>query len=195
MSKIKICGVKTIQDIEIVNILKPDFIGFVFVPTSSRYVNFTSAKNMRKKLNNNIKAVGVFQNCEINLIKQAIKKINLDAVQLHGDENQIYINELQKLKISIIKAYSIENELPKIFESDFIMFDSKKGGSGTTFDWQILCNTDLSKTFLAGGINIGNIKKASNLKPYCIDISSGSESCGKKDYQKISELIKAVRYG
>ncbi len=194
MTKIKICGIKTKQDIDIVNAYLPDFIGFVFVPASKRYVTSSQAKDLKQNLKKEIKAVGVFQNADKKTIAQAVNLGIIDVIQLHGEEDQEYIDSIRSLKCPIIKAYKIKDKVSVFLKSDYMLLDNYKGGSGQSFDWSLI-DFDMSNVFLAGGIDISNIQKAKALKPYCIDISSFVETNGKKDEIKIKEIIKAVRNG
>jgi phosphoribosylanthranilate isomerase len=194
MCKIKICGLKTLDDIAIVNQYLPDYIGFNFVAASKRAIEPEQAKRLRLALNPKIKAVGVFQNAETAKIREIREAGVIDLIQLHGEEDQDYIDEIKKLGLPVIKAYKIKDNIPKILKSNYILLDSRQGGSGTSFDWKLI-NFDLNKTFLAGGINIDNIRQAKKLKPYCVDICSGAETNDKKDITKIKQLIKAVRNG
>jgi phosphoribosylanthranilate isomerase len=194
MCKIKICGIKTRADVETVNQYLPDFIGFNFVPSSKRAVDLEQAKTLKAMLIPEIKSVGLFQNARVDFIKRIFEADIMDLIQLHGEEGQDYIDEVKKLGLPVIKAYKITNIIPEFLESDYILLDSAQGGSGKSFDWGLI-NFKPDRIFLAGGININNIYEAMKLRPFCIDICSGSETDGKKDKNKIKLLIKAVRNG
>ena len=182
---IKFCGIKRLIDIEYVNKLNPDFIGFVFAK-SKRQITIDVANVLKSRLNHNIKTVGVFRNDSIELIKEVIDNGIIDMIQLHGDESDSYIKEIKKFtNIPIIKAYRDSNLC------EYSLFDNNMPGEGKTFDW-LTINTK-KPFFLAGGINIDNILSAMKLNPYCIDVSSGIETDGNKDFKKMEELIKKVR--
>ena len=182
---IKICGLKRLEDIEYANILKPDFIGFVFA-SSKRKIDIDLAIKLRNKLNKDIKVVGVFRNDDIELIKEVVKNNIIDLIQLHGDEDDSYILKIKEFTdLKIIKAYR-----DSIY-SDYSLFDNEDPGKGIVFDWNKI-NTN-KPFFLAGGINIENIDKALMVNPYCIDVSSGAETDGLKDFRKMEELIKRCR--
>ncbi len=183
--KIKICGIRRLIDIEYVNELKPDYIGFVFAE-SKRRITLNEAKILKENLNKDILAVGVFRNQTIDEIMNVIDAKVIDIIQLHGDETKDYIMDLQsKTNLKIIKAY-------QEFESiDYVLIDSINPGSGIKENWEI--KDYKKKVFLAGGVNISNIEEAINLNPYAIDISSGVESGGFKDYKKMEEIIRRVR--
>ena len=182
---IKICGIKRLEDIKYVNELKPDYIGFV-VAKSKRQINIYKAIELKDKLNSKIKVVGVFRDDDIELIKNILSYNILDYIQLHGNESDEYIKEIKKLtNTPIIKAYR-DSEYAK-----YSLYDNTDPGKGITFDWKSINTT--KPFFLAGGINIDNIDEALKLNPYCIDVSSGVETDGVKDYNKMKELIKRCR--
>lgn len=200
MTRIKICGLSTIRDIEAVNILMPDYIGFVFA-RSSRQVTDITAKGLKKALNEKIKAVGVFVNESIDNILSICDQGIIDMVQLHGDEDEAYIRRLKartdKPLIGAFRIRSIEDiKRAELCSADYVLLDSYTkgayGGSGHSFPW------DMAKEmkrdfFLAGGIQVSNITEAvSRCNPYCIDVSSGVETEGRKDIIKIEELIKKI---
>lgn len=196
MSKIKICGLSRKEDIDAVNRLKPDYIGFVFAK-SKRQVDFETASILKKSLSKDILSVGVFVNADISEIADLSKQGVIDLIQLHGDESEEYILSLRKLaKAPIIKAAAVsckEDVLQKNDSAaDYLLLDAGKGGTGKSFDWN-LTKYCRKPYFLAGGINTDNISRALSLKPFCIDASSGAETNGIKDEDKISALIKSVR--
>jgi len=183
---VKICGLRREIDIDYVNELKPDFIGFIFAPNKVRTVNPEFAKILKDKLDKDIKAVGVFRNNDLNDIKKVLDLNIIDLIQLHGDEDDEYIINVKKMtNLPIIKAYRNSEY------ADYILFDNMDPGKGNMFDWNII---DRKKPFfLAGGISIDNIDIAIKQKPYCIDVSSGVETSGFKDYDKMKELIRRCR--
>ncbi|NMA64764.1 MAG: phosphoribosylanthranilate isomerase [Clostridiaceae bacterium] len=201
MAKIKICGLTRIMDIEAVNKTLPDYIGFVFA-RSKRQINENKAKVLKAYLNPSIKTVGVFVNEEIENIIKLCKSGVIDIIQLHGDEDEDYVNELKKhISNNIIKAIRVKSKQDirdaLEFPCDYLLLDTyhekKYGGIGKTFDWSYI--TDLNKPyFLAGGINSTNVIRAiRHHKPYCIDVSSGVEVNGYKDPAKIMEMVAMVR--
>ena len=181
-SKIKICGLFREQDIEYVNEALPDFIGFVFAEKSRRYVSFNQAEILRKNLSEKIVPVGVFVNEKIENIVALYESGVINMVQLHGRESDEYVAELRKkCDAKIIRAY-IDGLC------DYVLLDGAVPGSGQVFDWGTLRSRDLSNVFLAGGINLSNIKEALALNPFAVDISSGAETGGFKDREKIIEI-------
>ncbi len=184
--KIKFCGIKRKEDIEAVNKLKPDFIGFVFANESKRKLSLAEASKLKKKLSEDIIVIGVFKNQPKNLIVEACKKGIIDIIQLHGDEDDLYIKELKNM---------VDNEIISVYRTskyaEYVMYDSKIPGQGTKAKYY---NRAKNKpVFLAGGININNIDEIIALNPYAIDISTGIETDGVKDYNKMEEIIKKVR--
>ncbi|MCL2389205.1 MAG: phosphoribosylanthranilate isomerase [Elusimicrobia bacterium] len=193
MTKIKICGVASLPVINAVNEHMPDYIGFVFVP-SKRQVSAETAKKLKQSLNPAIKAVGVFVNEKIENIQAIYKENIIDMVQLHGDEAENYIAELRKkITAPIIKAVQV-GEAPVNFKTtaDYLLFDGAQAGSGKTFNWGNIKTAQ--GAFLAGGINAANALEAiKTLSPYCLDISSGVETNGIKDAEKIKQIIEIIR--
>lgn len=193
--KIKICGLFQNVDIDYVNEALPDYIGFVFAK-SKRQVSYDQAKIMSSKLDKRIKAVGVFVDASINEIVKLVNNQIIDLVQLHGDEGIDYIEQLKaKINIPIIKAIKMtpETDLGKnIFPVDYYLLDSAISGSGKTFDWSLIKKLD-KPFFLAGGIDSGNLDDAIKINAYAIDVSSGVETNGIKDSNKINEIVRRIK--
>ncbi len=197
--KIKICGLFRSEDIDFANKTLPDYVGFVFAK-SKRQIDRGTAAEFRRRLDGSIKVVGVFVNAEIDYIAGLVSDGLIDLVQLHGDEDEEYVRRLRELipeGVEIIKAFSVsENsdvEKAERFPCNYILLDNGRGGTGKAFCWDILKDNMPQRVFLAGGVNTGNIKDAAALAPYCIDVSSGAETDGIKDFDKIAELVSAVR--
>lgn len=183
---VKICGIRRKEDIDYVNILKPDFIGFIFAEGFKRTIDYDVAIELIKKLDKGILRVGVYLNQDIDYIKEAYDKGIIDYIQLHGDESDLYIKELKEVvPLPIINVYR-----DSIY-ADYVLYDSKNPGSGNTFDWNEIKKG--KPFFLAGGLNIDNVLEAKKLNPFCIDTSSGVETDGVKDFKKMEEFIKRVR--
>ena len=197
MVKVKFCGIKRIEDIDICNELKSDYIGFVFYDKSKRYIKPIDAKVLKGNLDKNILAVGVFVNEEINKIVEIVNEGIIDLVQLHGDEDDEYIRHLkEKTKAPTIKALKIlsKNDILEANESiaDYVLLDSG-AGTGITFDWELIkgINRDY---FLAGGLDANNVAEAiETLNPFAVDVSSGIETDGSKDRNKMFKFIGKVR--
>lgn len=198
MVKIKICGLRRLEDIRIVNKYKPDYVGFVFAD-SKRKVSPKIAKELKDNLSSDIIPVGVFVDAPQDEILKLFNDDVIKIAQLHGREDEDYINSLKENtnnELKIIKAIEMseDEDLSKYDDSpaDYLLLDSGKG-SGKTFDWQLI-RTDLKKEFfLAGGINSTNVKKAiEEFDPYAIDLSSSLETNDYKDENKIKEIMEAI---
>lgn len=199
MTKVKICGLFRPCDIEYVNQTQPDYIGFVFAK-SRRQVNKQTAKELRNRLNKNIIPVGVFVNEEIERIVELVKEGIISVIQLHGQEEENYIQLLKKqVDVPIIKAVKVTtgNEILEAqkLSADYLLLDQGEGGTGKMFDWELVPEMQIEKPFfLAGGINIDNAEKGiKEMHPFALDISSGVETDGVKDKQKIQEIIRRIR--
>lgn len=196
MSKIKICGLTRECDIEAVNEAQPDYIGFVFAK-SRRQVSREQAIKLRRLLAANIMVAGVFVNADIFEIAGLLDEGVIDIVQLHGQETESYIFGLRQLTDKpIVKAFSI-NCAKDLLEAadcsaDFLLLDHGKGGSGISFDWQLLEGFKRDY-FLAGGLKEDNVEKALKLSPYAVDLSSGVETNGLKDRKKIINIVRRVK--
>ena len=194
MTKIKFCGLKRIEDIKCANDLKPDFIGFVFAPKSKRFVDADTARELKNLLDTKIKAVGVFVDEDINVVTKLLKDGIIDIAQLHGSEDEEYIKSLRAIcDKPIIKAFTIvsKDDIKKANEStaDYILLDSGKG-SGETFDWDLIKEVN-RPYFLAGGLDCDNVENAlSSLTPYAVDVSSGIETDGFKDFDKMCRFAQ-----
>ena len=228
MTRIKLCGLTRIQDIEIANKLKPEYIGFIFWDRSSRNVSAIQAARLKGKLDPEIKAVGVFVNAPAEQVISYYNVGIIDIAQLHGNENEEYIKKLHDAGLTVIKAFKMKKtgeninlagnvniETPEkptsdaitetsgksaddvITEAvkssaDYIMFDPGKG-EGATFNWQLIKGIK-REFFLAGGLTPENIEKAvETVQPFAVDVSSGIETGGHKDPDKMAAFVKNTR--
>lgn len=204
MAKIKFCGLTDITDIQAVNGLSPEFVGFVFWPKSKRFVTVEKALELKKALLPNIKAVGVFVDEAPERVAALLADGVIDMAQLHGSEDNEYITTLRKFcrddlrTGSIIKAFVIkeEGDIERAMgcSADYLLLDSGKG-SGQTFNWELIKNAGFDRPFfLAGGLEPSNVAKAVGcLHPFAVDVSSGIETDGRKDPQKMKLFADAVR--
>jgi phosphoribosylanthranilate isomerase len=186
--KIKICGLSRECDIDYVNEALPDYAGFIFAE-SKRKVSEDQAFTLKRKLSHPIKAVGVFVDHDISFIRSLLEKRIIDIVQLHGHENEEYISAIDAPVIKVVRMGEKSD-----YPVDYLLFDSPSAGSGKTFDWNLIPKTK-KPFFLAGGISISNIAEAMKINPYAIDVSSGVETNGAKDREKILEIVRSVRNG
>ena len=198
MVKIKICGLKRLEDIKIVNKYKPDYIGFVFAD-SKRKISHELAGKLKDNLDSDIISVGVFVNSSEEEILKLYNDGVIDAAQLHGEESEEFILNLKEktnYKLKIINAVEMYDgiDLEKYDDSkaDYLLLDSGKG-SGKTFDWSLI-RKDLKKDFfLAGGLSSLNISEAiTEFNPYAVDLSSSLETDGYKDEDKIREIMEVI---
>ena len=197
MTKVKMCGLSRMEDIEYAHEVLPEFIGFVFAPKSRRYVSFEQAKKLRGELDYRIAAVGVFVDEDIENIVRLVKDEVIDMVQLHGSEDNAYIAKLREMaEVPIIQAFKIidsyDAESAVLSDADFVLLDSGMG-TGKTFDWSLIKSIN-RPYFLAGGISPENAAQAvERFSPYAVDASSSLETNGVKDLSKMTALARAVR--
>ena len=203
--KIKMCGLRRPDDIIYANEYLPDYIGFVFAE-SRRKVSGEEAKNLGAQLDPFIKKVGVFVNEPVRSLITISKQAGLDIIQLHGDEGEEYIKEVKHetgkelwkaVRVRMVKDIQEAQRLP----ADKLLLDSfseeSYGGTGKVMDFAVLDQADIRKPyFIAGGLTVENLpeilKKA---EPYGIDISSGIETEGVKDREKMLKVIQCGRGG
>jgi len=199
MTKVKICGLSRPCDIDAVNAASPNYIGFVFAE-SKRKVTLPQAAELRKALSPGIIPVGVFVDESIENILSVVAAGAIDIVQLHGAADEVYIQKLKSLTDKpIIKAIAVQKmgDVQKwsATAADYLLLDHKGGGTGQSFDWDIIGETP-KPYFLAGGLGVGNIIEAiQKTTPYAVDVSSGVETENAKDPTKINEFIRRVRHG
>ncbi len=201
MTRIKICGLTRLEDIDYVNIYKPDYVGVVFAD-SRRQVNKETARKLKSRLDPSITTVGVFVNAPTETIVDLLEEGIIDMPQLHGRETEEDILAiLRRVKVPVIKAVSVSgiNDVLAWQHSaaDYLLLDSGKGGTGQPFDWSMIAalnNMGFSKPyFLAGGLKTENVKEALLYAPYGVDASSGLETNGFKDVKKIEQFVNLVR--
>ena len=215
--KVKMCGISKVETISAVVEAKPDYMGLVFAP-SKRQVTVDQAKTLVEELhkqytkrynngteqsnNDEIKTVGVFVNETLDNLVTIAKETNLDAVQLHGDEDEAFIQSLkERTNVEVWKAVQIRSAADAAAwidsSADMLLFDAyhkdERGGTGEVFDWS--CLDEFERPFmLAGGIDSTNVARAiRTVRPYGIDISSGIETEGVKDDEKIKAFTNIVR--
>ena len=206
MTKVKVCGLSRPEDIFQANKLKSDYIGFVFYPKSKRAVTQSQAALLKAMLDKEIKAVGVFVNADIAFIEKLAQLRIIDLVQLHGDEDSLYIQELRKrVYIPIIKAIRVQGEESlqnlRNYPVDFFLFDTYKpgqyGGTGERFNLELEGVTIPKPYFIAGGLDASNVAQviAQNPHAYAVDVSGGVEdsATGLKDAQKMADFVAQVK--
>jgi len=202
-TKIKICGLTREEDIEAVNRILPDYIGFVFFRRSHRFLTLEQAEALKQKLDPRIQAVGVFVDEEKEVVSELLNRGIIDIAQLHGDEDEAYIASLREMTDKpLIRAFQIRSEDPAFLaetlekaqrcSADLVLIDSG-AGSGKTFDWRILRDFP-RKYFLAGGLDAENVEEAvRRTGAWAVDVSSSVETDRRKDEKKIQAFVDAVR--
>lgn len=194
MTKVKICGLSTKGAVEAAVSAGADYIGFVFAP-SKRQVTVEQAAELAKFIPSHIQKVGVFVSPSRAELLEAVDKVGLDLVQVHG---RVTDDLFEDLPCASIQAVQIDGDghVPNS-QADYLLFDAPVAGSGQTFDWGRLDTTELSQPFfIAGGLNEDNVVEAiQHFTPYAVDVSSGVETDGQKDHEKIRRFIERVKNG
>ena len=208
--KVKMCGISKVETIPAIVDAKPDYMGLVFAP-SKRQVTVEQAKILVEELHKQyavrynsetIKTVGVFVNETIENLLKIAEEVKLDVIQLHGDEDEFFIQILkEQSNVEVWKAVQVRSaaDAEKWIDSsaDMLLFDAyhedERGGTGEVFDWSSL--DEFERPFmLAGGIDSTNVARAiRTVRPYGIDISSGIETEGVKDNEKMKAFTNIVR--
>jgi phosphoribosylanthranilate isomerase len=203
MTRIKICGITREDDAIFCAECGADFLGFIFVPASPRYIEPEKAGEIAARLRESghaPKLVGVFQDASVDYIREISNVAGLDLVQLHGSESE---DDITALGIPAIKTLHVGDLLPDTHAAPtaaWLLFDTyderRSGGTGKRFDWSLLATYERSKPFfLSGGLNPENVVAAISLvRPDAIDVASGVEvSPGVKDHAKVARLFERVR--
>ena len=194
MTKVKICGLSNIEAVKTAVSAGADYIGFVFAP-SKRQVTVEQAAELAKIIPTNVNKVGVFVSPSRADLLEAIEKVGLDLVQVHG---QVADDLFEDLPCASIQAVQVDGDghVPNS-QADYLLFDAPVAGSGQTFDWEQLDTTELSQPFfIAGGLNEDNVEESiQHFSPFAVDVSSGVETDGQKDHEKIRRFIERVKNG
>ena len=201
-TKIKICGIMSQDSIEVLNRMKPEYVGFVFAK-SKRQVSMVQAAEIAKALDPSIQTVGVFVNESIEKVDEIRRTVGLDVVQLHGSESLDYLKRLggQLWKALPGSKESLERIAEYLGLAEMILLDAmtdkSPGGNNMTLDWSSIGElVPTEHLVLAGGLNRDNVRQAIEaLHPAVVDVSSGVETDGKKDNKKIIQFIEEVRHG
>lgn len=204
--KIKVCGMRDKENIQAIAAVKPDYMGFIFYPQSKRYIGKTDM-DVLQSLPKTIKKTGVFVDADYQEIKEKIALYSLDAVQLHGDELPVLCRNLRLDGVEVIKAFGVNEDFyfyvtePYLNCVDYFLFDTKTGGyggSGETFNWEILKNYPYSVPyFLSGGIspvNLHQIGLLTDERLYALDLNSKFElKPALKDVGLLEEAFEQIR--
>jgi len=204
MVQIKICGVRDVDTAGFCVEQGVDFLGLVFYPPSRRYVDPASARSIVRAFQGQIKFVGVFMDAPEEEVNRTAEEVGVDYIQLHGKESPAYC---QRMRRPVIKAFGVGptfsfRELEPYRQNVlYHLFDNPKWGSGCAFDWLRLKGSEGTKAaltkpfFLAGGLNPENVREAiRETGPAGVDVSSGVETNGRKDLEKVRKFVNAVRY-
>jgi len=193
---VKICGITTKDALETAIEAGTDFVGFVFAE-SKRKISPEKAKELAKSVPKNIKKVGVFVDEPLENLLKIVKEVELDIIQLHGNESPDYVNKIPFETIKVIKiAEKKFSQDIEEFANSILMFDAQISGGGEKFNWEAV---DLDKIkgrkfFIAGGLNCENVISAIEyFSPFAVDVSSGVETDGQKDVEKIRKFIKIAK--
>lgn len=196
-TKIKICGIRREEDCGYLNELRPDLAGFILWEKSRRYITPETALKLRGLIDKSIKTVGVFVDDDINVISEIARSGAIDVIQLHGKESNDTVERVKAATgLPVIKAFTIRGSVdidPAMkSKADMLLLDNGRG-TGESFDWENLDDVD-RLYYLAGGLSPDNVAEAvRRYTPYGVDVSTGVETDGVKDYDKIKRFIEAVR--
>lgn len=194
MTKVKICGLSTKEAVETAVSAGADYIGFVFAP-SKRQVTLEQAAELAKFIPSHIQKVGVFVSPSRAELLEAVDKVGLDLVQVHSRVADDLFDDLPCASIQAVQVDG-NGHVPSS-QADYLLFDAPVAGSGQTFDWGQLDTTELAQPFfIAGGLNEDNVARAiQHFTPFAVDVSSGVETDGQKDHEKIRRFIERVKNG
>ena len=198
MTKIKLCGLTREADIDAANLLRPDYIGFVFAKSSRRAISPEQAAERKTRLRSDILAVGVFVNEPTEHILRLLEAGTIDIAQLHGAESFDDVSALKRqTQKPVIQAFRVatQEDVLRAIQSpaDYILLDNGAGGTGERFDWSLVegIRRDF---FLAGGLSASNVQEAiSCCQPFAVDTSSALETDGVKDPAKMAAFVAAAR--
>ena len=192
MTKVKICGLSTVEAVETAVLAGADYIGFVFAE-SKRQVSLEQAQELAKRVTGKTKIVGVFVSPSLEDLEQAIGQVPLDMVQIHGTFDEVLI---PLISVPVIRAIQLSDQEAQVSsQADYLLFDAPVAGSGQTFDWNLLKNQKIRQDFfIAGGLTVDNVHQArETFQPYALDVSSGVETDGHKDIEKIKAFIEGAK--
>lgn len=206
---VKICGLKEVNNITAISQLNPDLMGFIFYPSSKRYVGKYFIPEMLKDIPSHIGKVGVFVNENLAKVIEIHQLFSLDYVQVHGDESVAYCEKLHASGINIIKAFGVHDNFDfKHLEAykpfcKYFLFDTYSkdyGGSGIIFNWELLSNQQINHPYLlSGGIGLDELQLIADLKlEHCIGIDANSKlelSPGLKELNITKTLINKIKDG
>ncbi len=200
--KVKICGLTNYDDAMAAVDMGADLLGFNFYEKSPRYLTTDKAEEIIGKLPAFVDTVGLFVNESLSRIQETLSGRYFDWIQLHGDETSEFCEQFRTINVRTMKAIRVKDKddiaRAEEYYTDAILLDAfdpeKYGGTGLTFDWNIVGHIG-KRVFLAGGVNPDNVAKAVELGVYGIDVCSGVESePGRKDHKKMQALFENIRH-
>ena len=192
MTKVKICGLSTVEAVETAVLADADYIGFVFA-ASKRQVSLEQAQELAKRVTGKTKIVGVFVSPSLEDLEQAISRVPLDMVQIHGAFDEAL---MPMISVPVIRAIQLSDQEAQVSsQADYLLFDAPVAGSGQTFDWGLLKDQKIQQDFfIAGGLTEDNVRQArETFQPYAVDVSSGVETDGRKDIEKKKAFIEGAK--
>ena len=192
MTKVKICGLSTVEAVETAVLAGADYIGFVFA-ASKRQVSLEQAQELAKRVTGKTKIVGVFVSPSLEDLEQSIGQVPLDMVQIHGTFDEAL---MPMISVPVIRAIQLSDQEAQVTsQADYLLFDAPVAGSGQTFDWDLLKDQKIRQDFfIAGGLTVDNVRQArETFQPYALDVSSGVETDGHKDIEKIKAFIEGAK--
>ena len=199
--KVKICGITNLEDALLCQDLGADALGFIFYNKSKRFIPADKAAEISKNLSPFIMKVGVFVNESAETINRIVQEVKLNAVQLHGEEKPEF---LKTIPLQVIKSFRINNgfdfSILKTYQNAWYLLDTfsetEYGGTGKSFNWNIIPEDIRGNIILAGGVSSDNIEDIFyNIRPAAVDVSSSLEKePGKKDIEKVKQFFKTINH-
>ena len=199
--KVKICGITNMEDALLCQELGADALGFIFYNKSKRFIPLDKAAEISKNLSPFIMKIGVFVNESAETINQIVEKVKLNAIQLHGEEEPEF---LKTIPLQVIKSFRINNgfdfSILKTYQNAWYLLDTfsetEYGGTGKSFNWNIIPEDIRGNIILAGGVSSDNIEDIFyNIRPAAVDVSSSLEKePGKKDIEKVKQFFKTINH-
>ncbi len=201
-TRIKICGLMNIEDAKLMNEAEPDFCGVVFAKTR-HFVDDLQALHIRDSLNEDIPLVGVFVNEPLHHVAELVNNDIVQMVQLHGDEDEIYIEQLRlQVDVPLIRGIRAKSRDDIIkadkLDVEYLLSDTYVkgvlGGSGVTMDESLIPEKLSHPLFIAGGLNAGNLEeRIKKFRPYSVDLSSSVEEGNHKSREKTLEVMEIIK--
>jgi len=198
VTRIKFCGLKREEDAKYISQIGCDYAGFILSAGFKRSVTPEQVVSIKRYLPEEVKTVGVFVDDDINYVIRMLSEGIIDIAQLHGHEDDVYIIAVKAMTGKpVIKMFKIRGPedivRAKMSPADYVLLDSGTGGTGKVFDWSLAKNMG-REFFLAGGLTPGNVRSAvSTLSPFAVDVSSGVETDGVKDFEKMKKFAEEVQ--